>query len=139
LKCLEQKVSSKRLDKWKKLEDLASPLSNFKDLRQFHDGVTPPLIPTPSICFFFFFFFASRWSLSDLSPPPHTALFLKDLLFIQDGNEDWYDAKKKLVSWVKIKLLGKVISRIQLSLEVPYKLNVRPALSNPCLSCNDML
>ena len=47
---------------------------------------------------------------------------MKDLLFIEDGNEDWYDFKRGLLSWEKIKLLGKVLARIQLAQELPYTL-----------------
>lgn len=84
------------LEKWKALEQLMSPIGNFRALRALHDAVPPPLIPTPT-------------------------LYMKDLLFIEDGNEDWYDKEKNLISWEKIKLLGKILTRIQLAQEVPYK------------------
>lgn len=120
-----KKVSS--MDKWKGLEQIMSPMGNWRALRTLHDNVAPPLIPTPM-------------------------LYLKDLTFIEDGNDDvrlrhfpfsshqsasntlvrraqWYDKQRKLISWEKIKLLGKVLTRIQLAQEVPYKF----------LVCNDLL
>jgi son of sevenless len=89
-----KKVSG--LEKWKALEQMMSPIGNFRALRALHDNVAPPLIPTPT-------------------------LYMKDLLFIEDGNEDWYDKEKNLISWEKIKLLGKILARVQLAQEVPYK------------------
>jgi hypothetical protein len=45
-------------------------------------------------------------------------IILKDLLYIDQGNEDYADGE--LINWTKMELLGKVLLRFCLSQSAPY-------------------
>eukprot|EP01121_Diplochlamys_sp_Union-15-3_P004195 TRINITY_DN14204_c0_g1_i1.p1 TRINITY_DN14204_c0_g1~~TRINITY_DN14204_c0_g1_i1.p1 ORF type:complete len:118 (-),score=24.03 TRINITY_DN14204_c0_g1_i1:84-416(-) len=96
-----------------------TPIGNFRALREFHDKSAPPMIPTPTI-------------------------YLKDLMFIEDGNGDWWDGENKtILNLQKINLLGKVINKIQDAQQIPYQLVpltvVQDYLQNAkCLSVDEL-
>jgi len=101
------------LMKWEKLETLCSPLGNFKNLRLLHESPDIPSIKSPTI-------------------------FLRDLIFLEDGNEDTIqiqiDTKKKKQKkrsyWnlTKIQLIGRLIDNIQISQNSTYDLVPIPSL-----------
>ena len=55
-------------------------------------------------------------------------IILKDLLYIDQGNEDYADGE--LINWTKMELLGKVLLRFCLSLSTPY--NIRRLQNIQC-------
>eukprot|EP01125_Pyxidicula_operculata_P021674 TRINITY_DN849_c2_g1_i2.p1 TRINITY_DN849_c2_g1~~TRINITY_DN849_c2_g1_i2.p1 ORF type:complete len:807 (+),score=235.11 TRINITY_DN849_c2_g1_i2:2091-4511(+) len=111
-------ISEEYLDKWQKLESLCSPLSNFKNLRTLHENPTVPSIKAPT-------------------------LFLKDLTFIEDGNDSYLSVEqqqqqqqeggsssenKKYFNFSKMQQIGKLLDRIQNSQKAPYDLYPVPIL-----------
>jgi hypothetical protein len=77
------------------LVNLASPIGNFKQLRSIHDNALPPFVPTP-------------------------AMFLRDLLFVIEGNGGSF-VQASVVKTDMILLCRKVLSRIQSAQQVNYK------------------
>jgi hypothetical protein len=91
------KISSSTADKWKYLETVANPISNFRVLRALQES-TPshaPLILAPTILF-------------------------RDLLFIEEGNEEFLDQSKNILNFEKIMLYGKVFDTVHHSQSTPY-------------------
>jgi hypothetical protein len=74
---------------------LASPIGNFKQLRSIHDNALPPFVPTP-------------------------AMFLRDLLFVIDGNGGSF-VQNSIIKTDMILLCRKVLSRVQSSQQASYK------------------
>uniref|UniRef100_A0A6B2L436 Ras-GEF domain-containing protein n=1 Tax=Arcella intermedia TaxID=1963864 RepID=A0A6B2L436_9EUKA len=98
--------------KWQKLESLCSPGRNFKNLRAIHENCSTPSVKAPT-------------------------LFVKDLTFIEDGNENFIteeieinSVKKAVKFWnlVKIQQLGRVIESVHSSQITPYNIPCHPAL-----------
>jgi hypothetical protein len=77
------------------LVNLASPIGNFKQLRSLHDNALPPFVPTP-------------------------AMFLRDLLFVIDGNGGSF-VQASVIKTDMILLSRKVLSRIQCAQQLSYK------------------
>jgi len=124
-------VDGKMREKLNMLEDFFSPVGNFSKLREIHIGAVPPMIPTPSTIFpCIYSYFLSL------------AIYLKDLMFIEDGNDDWleshqfilahflkcffffffrWNAENGMLNMEKITLLGKVVNKIQQSQNLQYK------------------
>lgn len=96
------KLSSAAMEKWKNLEAVGNPVNNFKALRALQDNAlintSIPFLPSPTLLF-------------------------RDLLFIEEGNEDWVDEEAKLLNWEKVKLYGRAFESIHLSQTnaFPYK------------------
>jgi len=90
-------LSEKLNAKWNKLETICSPISNFKTLRLLHDTNTTPIVKTPT-------------------------LFLKDLTYIEE-QDNFHGDDPNLLSVTKIRLLGKLIERIQTSQTSKYQFN----------------
>lgn len=96
------KLSSSALERWKNLETVGNPMNNFKQLRALQETalINPniPYLPSPTLLF-------------------------RDLLFIEDGNEDWTDKENKILNWEKIKLYGRAFESIHMSQTnaFPYK------------------
>lgn len=97
-----------------RLQEFATPLGNFRNLRPVALAAEPPLIPPPGrnrrpINALFFIDFG-------------LALIVKDLTFIEDGNPDYKDEKSKLLNCEKIFMLGKIVSRVRQIQNVYYQL-----------------
>lgn len=97
-----EKLSSGAMEKWRNLEAVGNPMNNFKALRALQDNAlintSIPFLPSPTLLF-------------------------RDLLFIEDGNEDWIDEEAKALNWEKVKLYGRAFESIHLSQTnaFPYK------------------
>lgn len=92
-------LSSGALARWKSLEAIGNPVQNFKALRALQETATAqgtnPFLLAPTLLF-------------------------RDLLFIEDGNEDWIDKDAGLLNWDKVKLYGRTFESIHLSQINPY-------------------
>lgn len=92
-------LSSNALARWKTLEAIGNPVQNFKALRALQEAATAqsthPFILAPTLLF-------------------------RDLLFIEDGNDDWVNKAAKLLNWEKVKLYGRSFESIHLSQTNPY-------------------
>eukprot|EP01128_Nolandella_sp_AFSM9_P001559 TRINITY_DN1175_c0_g1_i1.p1 TRINITY_DN1175_c0_g1~~TRINITY_DN1175_c0_g1_i1.p1 ORF type:complete len:844 (-),score=218.24 TRINITY_DN1175_c0_g1_i1:59-2443(-) len=84
-------------EKWDLLQDFATPMGNFKNMRVIAENAQPPTIPP-------------------------LALLVKDLTFIEDGNEDYSDSKKKIINVEKVFMLGKIVQRVKHIQAVRYQL-----------------
>jgi len=85
------------LSKWEKLEKLASPIDNFRNLRGAFLGSPPPSILPMSI-------------------------LLRDLTFIEDGNQNWHDKEAGLINCSKVELLGRVFTQVNERQHISYPL-----------------
>jgi hypothetical protein len=97
------KLSSSTLEKWKHLESIGNPTSNFKILRTLQESAVVPMVLAPTLLF-------------------------RDMFFIEEGNEDWHDKKLRLINWEKVKLIGKIFSHIQRCNDSPYPYKHIPVL-----------
>lgn len=103
---LSQHCVSRLSQTWKKVDptakktfdalvSLASPIGNFKQLRAIHDTALPPFVPTP-------------------------AMFLRDLLFVIDGNGGSF-VQASVIKTDMILLARKVLLRVQSAQTVNYR------------------
>jgi len=83
------------LEKWQRFEELTKPTANFGALRDACAKSQPPALPPISI-------------------------LLKDLIFIEDGNENWYDKEHKVLNFGKIELLGRIASMVKRAMDDRY-------------------
>eukprot|EP01124_Arcella_intermedia_P034875 TRINITY_DN872_c0_g1_i1.p1 TRINITY_DN872_c0_g1~~TRINITY_DN872_c0_g1_i1.p1 ORF type:complete len:1283 (+),score=264.43 TRINITY_DN872_c0_g1_i1:138-3986(+) len=90
-------------EKWQKLEELASPLANFGLLRDACARSLPPALPPLS-------------------------LLMKDLTFIEDGNETWFDKELHLLNFGKIELLARVGGILRRAIEERFQFSVVPVI-----------
>uniref|UniRef100_A0A6B2LN20 Ras-GEF domain-containing protein n=1 Tax=Arcella intermedia TaxID=1963864 RepID=A0A6B2LN20_9EUKA len=84
------------IKKWELVEKLASPMDNFKNLRELFDNTPPTILPI--------------------------SIFLKDLIFVEE-NHNWYKNKEnetKLLNFHKVEILGKIITRLNVCQNTPY-------------------
>jgi len=95
-------LSDKQKLKWNKLETICSPMNNFKNLRLQHDTNLTPIVKTPTI-------------------------FLKDLTYIEE-NDNFDTSNQDLLNVTKLRLLGKLIERIQTSQSYKYEFNLIPEI-----------
>jgi len=95
-------LSDKLKEKWNKLETICSPMNNFRNLRQLHDTSVTPIVKTPT-------------------------LFLKDLTYIEE-QDNFHVDDPNLLNVTKIRLLGKLIERLQNSQAIKYQFNVIPEI-----------
>lgn len=67
-------------------------------------------------------FYAYREALKKSVPPivPYLGLYLTDLTFLNDGNPEFADNQKKLVNFMKMTKIGKVVRHITTYQQVPY-------------------
>jgi len=82
-------------DKFNKIEQIGSPIKNFRILRGHYDSANPPFIPPQ-------------------------ALILHDLSLIGHGNDTIISDKNKIINVDKVILLGKIFNRLEKNKEVPY-------------------
>jgi RasGEF domain len=59
---------------------------------------------------------------------PLQALFIKDLTFIEDGNDTFVDEDKKRVNFRKMALIGKVVRSIRKCQQTRYDFQLEPLL-----------
>jgi len=93
------------LEKWKRFEELVSPLANFGLLREACAKSSPPVIPPIS-------------------------LILKDLIFIEEGNDTWYDKTNSILNFGKLRLLGRVALMLRQSTSERYVLSTVPFIQH---------
>ena len=75
-----------------------------------------------SIPFFFIIFFPLFFS----APPPvlpYVGIYLKDLTFIDEGNEDRIEGHPNLVNWSKMQMQAQVIQQIRLCQKKGFSFN----------------
>ena len=82
------------------MQDLMSPMKNFKELRDLQSKSSPPKIPCLSnnIIHYHLLIFS--------------ALLFHDLVLSEDGNDDYCDEEHKFINLHKILVLGKIYSTI---------------------------
>ncbi len=60
---------------------------------------------------------------------PYVGLALKDLTFIEDGNENFLDASKKVINWQKMSMIANVFRDLQRFQQHPYDFEIKPFLN----------
>ncbi len=60
---------------------------------------------------------------------PYVGLALKDLTFIEDGNENFLDAGKKVINWQKMSMIANVFRDLQRFQQHPYDFELKPFLN----------
>jgi son of sevenless-like protein len=116
---LKWDVSSSTMAKYATLEELFSPLGGFRHLRPIYESAKPPFIPPLN-------------------------LLLKDLAMIEEGNPTYwkppeepdpnvtvpknYDPEVKMINVLKIQMLGKIISNLQLAQEFKFVITPVPVI-----------
>ncbi len=60
---------------------------------------------------------------------PYVGLVLKDLTFIEDGNESFLDDKKTVINFQKMHMIGRMFGQVQKFQQSPYEFEVKPVLS----------
>jgi hypothetical protein len=91
-----EKVSSSAMDKWKRLAGLVNPVGNFRLLRSLQEQRSnSPTLIAPTVLF-------------------------RDLFFIQEGNEDYFNRANKVLNFEKIMLYGKVLDLFYHAKAMPY-------------------
>lgn len=73
-----------------------------------------------------------RKVLKEASLPcfPYVGLSLKDLTFIEDGNENYLDAQKKVINWSKMSMIASIFGDLQKFQQNPYDFEIKPKLSS---------
>ncbi|KNC98634.1 uncharacterized protein SPPG_06316 [Spizellomyces punctatus DAOM BR117] len=104
LKSTWEAVDPKRLKQLQELELLLAPQGNYRSYRQILDQMEKDRNPPPFI--------------------PILSLFMKDLLFINDGNPKRFD--NGLINFGKLRTLHKSISRFSVYQQNPYNLPETP-------------
>eukprot|EP01126_Amoeba_proteus_P057418 TRINITY_DN7306_c0_g3_i1.p1 TRINITY_DN7306_c0_g3~~TRINITY_DN7306_c0_g3_i1.p1 ORF type:complete len:460 (-),score=110.67 TRINITY_DN7306_c0_g3_i1:305-1564(-) len=84
---------------WKVIEEVMQPTGNFKSLRAIMGTVAAPLVPL-------------------------SGMLVKDLIMIEEGNEDCWKGRKEHLNIEKLLMFGNVIARIQYSQKVSYKFEI---------------
>eukprot|EP01126_Amoeba_proteus_P053412 TRINITY_DN6508_c0_g1_i15.p1 TRINITY_DN6508_c0_g1~~TRINITY_DN6508_c0_g1_i15.p1 ORF type:complete len:484 (+),score=102.15 TRINITY_DN6508_c0_g1_i15:797-2248(+) len=92
-------ISTIEYQQWKEMEEIMQPLGNFKSLRAIMATVAAPLVPL-------------------------SGMLVKDLIMIEEGNEDCWKGKKDHMNVEKLLMFGNVIARIQFSQQVFYRFNI---------------
>jgi len=93
------------LSKWERYEKLATPLKNFKLLRDaINNSVLPSILPM--------------------------TLVLRDLTFINDGNATWYNQDAGLLNFLKFEILGRLISQMNERQHIYYPLSTCEFIQN---------
>ena len=59
---------------------------------------------------------------------PYVGLMLKDLTFIEDGNDNFLDKEKKIINWQKMRMISDVFSSMQTFQQHPYDFEKQPLL-----------
>ena len=72
-----------------------------------------------------------RMVLKDAPLPcfPYVGLALKDLTFIEDGNENFLDPAKQVINWQKMSMIASVFRDVQRFQQSPYDFDVKPHLN----------
>lgn len=65
---------------------------------------------------------------SPLPAFPYVGLSLKDLTFIEDGNENYTDDKKQVINWQKMRMISDVFSNMQRFQQHPYEFEEKPLM-----------
>jgi hypothetical protein len=69
-----------------------------------------------------------RMVLEDAPLPcfPYVGLSLKDLTFIEDGNENFLDEEKEVINWQKMSMISKIFDSMQRFQQHPYDFEIKP-------------
>lgn len=105
-------ISQKKMKILAELEDLVSVSGNSKAMRNAILVSEPPCVP-------------------------YIGLFLTDLTFIEEGNNDM--TKNNLINYSKRRKIAKVIANVRLLQQKPYQIYVVPELRQKFLVCDDIL
>lgn len=64
-----------------------------------------------------------RRALKEAKVPcfPYVGLVLKDLTFIEDGNESFMDSEKTVINWEKMHMIGDMFRLVQRFTQCPYE------------------
>lgn len=90
-------LPTKDKDRWVKLQEFATPMGNFRNMRPVAEAAKPPCIPPPG-------------------------LLVKDLIFIEDGNSHFRDEKKKVLNVEKLFMVSKIVARLRAIQSIYYQL-----------------
>jgi len=90
---------------WDKIADMMNPEGNYRKYRSYLASVKPPCIP-------------------------YIGLYLTDLTFIEEGNEDHVDGRKDLINFEKFRMVSAIIKQILLYQTTPYALNTEATIRN---------
>lgn len=85
------------------MQEFATPLGNFKNLRPVVLTAEPPLIPPPGL----------YTPCNNLIQLMGIALIVKDLTFIEDGNDDYLEDTDNVLNCDKLFMLGKIVTRVR--------------------------
>jgi len=105
-------ISQKKMKILTELEDLVSVSGNSKAMRNAILISDPPCVP-------------------------YVGLFLTDLTFIEEGNNDL--TKNNLINYSKRRKIAKVIANIRMLQQKPYQINIVPELRQKFLVCDDIM
>eukprot|EP01125_Pyxidicula_operculata_P022116 TRINITY_DN889_c0_g1_i4.p1 TRINITY_DN889_c0_g1~~TRINITY_DN889_c0_g1_i4.p1 ORF type:complete len:669 (-),score=124.48 TRINITY_DN889_c0_g1_i4:415-2421(-) len=89
-------LPGKSLHLWKKIDNLMNPNNNFNALRSRIKEVLPPMIPCQEIV-------------------------LKDLLYQNEGSQDYLSDQLPIINMRKLDIIGKIISSVLSCQVAPYK------------------
>jgi len=96
-------VDKKQMRKYEAIRDLMSRERNFHLFREHLHSVDPPCIP-------------------------YVGVYLTDLTFIEDGNQDYLSDSKVLINFDKRRKISQVIREIQQYQQTPYCLEAVPSI-----------
>ena len=132
LKKTWQGISAKMHTTYKELEAKMGPEGNYKQYRLAEAEAKPPYIPFFGAFFFsfFFFFFLSFLTFSLFSPFGALALTMKDLTFMNDGNQTFLG--ESMVNLEKHRTIMGAIMNIRSSQQSNYPFEVNPLLRKYC-------
>ena len=128
-----QGISAKMHTTYKELEAKMGPEGNYKQYRLAEAEAKPPYIPFFGaffFSFFIFFFFLSFLTFSLFSPFGALALTMKDLTFMNDGNQTFLG--ENMVNLEKHRTIMGAIMNIRSSQQSNYTFEVNPLLRKYC-------
>ncbi len=104
------RVGKTSLSSFQELTELCNPISNYRQYREAFKGVQPPAVP-------------------------YIALYLHDLTFIEDGNQDYMDAARACINFGKMRMIATVFLAIEKFQRVDYNLQQVQTILGMCCSC----
>merc|ERR1712232_769480 len=96
-------MGSRKMDVYKRLFKL---IDNRKNYQNYRDAIAANQLPAF----------------------PYVGLYLKDLTFIEDGNDNFLDEGKTVINFEKMRMVAKVFKTIQMYQQNPYDFAVAPVL-----------
>ncbi|KND00621.1 uncharacterized protein SPPG_03749 [Spizellomyces punctatus DAOM BR117] len=90
---------------WAELEKVADPSRNMKNYRDLLNAATPPIVP-------------------------FLPIYLKDLTFMNDGNESKIGTERQMINFDKLRMMGNRVKDISGLARVEYSFEPKPAIQN---------